>query len=86
MKVFITIGKRFLKSELVLDFLIKFTTMCFSMLPGLRKKTKKKVETKGKKPILVGKALAEQKAIEEEENKVELDRKLKKSIIIMILI
>lgn len=60
--------------EPVYDFLMKFMTMTFSMLPGLEKKKKEEPENprgnsvrKAKKPVLVGKAAEEQRAKEEAE-------------------
>jgi len=48
---FMAIAARFLRHELIFDFIIKFMTMVFSMLPELEKKKKDKVEIdpKGKK-------------------------------------
>lgn len=58
---FMAIAAWFLWHELIFDFVIKFMTMVFSMLPELEKKKKDKaeVDTKGKKQILLGKAAEE---------------------------
>jgi len=58
---FMAIAARFVWHELILDFIIKFMTMVFSMLPELEKKKKEKVDLdpKGKKLILLGKAAEE---------------------------
>jgi len=69
-KPFIIIAKRFLSYEPVYNFVVKYMTMTFSMLPGLESKKKKEEASegkggraqskrKGKKPVLVGKAAEE---------------------------
>lgn len=42
---FMAIAARFIRHDLIFDFLVKFITMIFSMLPELEKKKKDKVET-----------------------------------------
>lgn len=62
---FMAVAARFLRHDLIFDFVVKFMTMIFSMLPELEKKKKPKEaeeDKKGKKPILVGKAADEKKA------------------------
>jgi hypothetical protein len=47
-----------MRHDLIFDFIVKFMTMIFSMLPDLEKKKKEKEiidDKKGKKAILVGK-------------------------------
>lgn len=59
---FMAIATRFLRHEDIFNFIVKFLTMLFSMLPELeKKKATKQEESKGKKPILVGKLAEEQK-------------------------
>ena len=66
-KPFVLIAKRFIGYQPVYDFVVKYMTMTFSMLPGLESKKKKEEENggraqskrKGKKPVLVGKAAEE---------------------------
>lgn len=61
---FMAVAAWFIWNDLIFDFIVKFMTMIFSMLPELEKKKKDKNEAddknKGKKPILVGKAAEEQ--------------------------
>ena len=78
-KPFHVVAQRFITYEPIYNFLVKFMTMTFSMLPGLEKKKEEKEEPrsnsvrKARKPVLVGKAAEEQKAKEEEEARNELD-------------
>jgi len=83
---FIKIAQRFLPHDTCYDFIIKFMTMIFSMLPGLHKKPEeKKPERKGKKIALVGKAAEEHRLKEEASLKEEGERKLKRTYIIEML-
>ena len=87
--VFMQIASRFLQYDEIFDFITKFMTMCFAMLPGLEKPKEKKEETEDKKwkkkPILLGAAAEEQKAKEKEEEIANLYRGMKKTYIIEIL-
>ena len=58
---FMAIAARFIRHEQIFDFLVKFMTMLFSMLPELEKKKeeKKTDDKKQKKQILVGKQAEE---------------------------
>lgn len=84
---FMIIAQRFIRHDLVFDFIVKFMTMIFSMLPELEKKKEIKPidEKKGKKQVLVGKLAEEQKAKEQEEQLAETNRFLKKVRLIEIL-
>ena len=83
---FLSVARRFITNEAVFDFLVKFMTMIFSMLPNLDKiKKEEPKQTRGKKHALVGKEAEKQRAKEEAEQLEDLNRGLKKTYIIEIL-
>ena len=83
---FISVARRFISNETIFDFLVKFMTMIFSMLPNLDKiKKEEPKQTRGKKHALVGKEAEKQRAKEEAEQLEDLNRGLKKTYIIEIL-
>ncbi len=90
-KPFIIVARRYINFEPIYNFLVKYMTMTFSMLPGLEKKKEDKDQPrgsstrKGRKPALVGKAAEEARAKEEAEATAELQRRFKKSLIIEML-